>query len=94
VFHGRARRGGGRRPSRAAPRQCESPGPPQTAVIAGGCFWGVQGVYRHVRGVQSVLSGYAGGTQMERSKVFAGPIVTRVDPLDAFYRAEAYRSVP
>ena len=147
----------------------KAPGPMQTAVIAGGCFWGVQGVYQHVRGVQSVLSGYAGGTkatatyqavsrggtghaesveirfdpkelsygeilqiffsvvhdptqlnrqgpdtgtqyrsnifyvddtqkriaqayltQMERSKVFAGAIVTRVDPLDAFYPAESY----
>src|SRR5215467_4481932 len=36
-------------------------GPMQTAVLAGGCFWGVQGVYQHVRGVQKVLSGYAGG---------------------------------
>src|SRR5215470_15970335 len=35
----------------------------QTAVIAGGCFWGVQGVYQHVRGVQKVLSGYAGGAK-------------------------------
>jgi peptide-methionine (S)-S-oxide reductase len=33
----------------------------QTAVIAGGCFWGVQGVYQHVKGVRNVLSGYAGG---------------------------------
>jgi peptide-methionine (S)-S-oxide reductase len=37
--------------------------PPQTAVVAGGCFWGVHGVYQHVRGVQKVLSGYAGGTK-------------------------------
>jgi peptide-methionine (S)-S-oxide reductase len=36
-------------------------GPPQTAVLSGGCFWGVQGVYEHVRGVQKVLAGYAGG---------------------------------
>jgi peptide-methionine (S)-S-oxide reductase len=36
-------------------------GAPQTAVIAGGCFWGVQGVFEHVRGVQRVLAGYAGG---------------------------------
>ena len=36
-------------------------GPLQTAVLAGGCFWGVQGVYQHVRGVRKVLSGYAGG---------------------------------
>jgi methionine-S-sulfoxide reductase len=33
----------------------------QTAVLAGGCFWGVQGVYQHLRGVKSVLSGYSGG---------------------------------
>jgi peptide-methionine (S)-S-oxide reductase len=33
----------------------------QTAVIAGGCFWGVQGVYQHLVGVKNVLSGYSGG---------------------------------
>ena len=38
-------------------------GPLQTAVLAGGCFWGVQGVYQHVRGIRTVLSGYAGGTR-------------------------------
>jgi peptide-methionine (S)-S-oxide reductase len=36
-------------------------GAPQTAVLAGGCFWGVQGVFEHVRGVQKVIAGYAGG---------------------------------
>jgi peptide-methionine (S)-S-oxide reductase len=36
-------------------------GATQTAVLAGGCFWGVQGVFQHVRGVQKVISGYAGG---------------------------------
>jgi peptide-methionine (S)-S-oxide reductase len=34
---------------------------PETAVIAGGCFWGVQGVFQHVDGVISAVSGYAGG---------------------------------
>ena len=33
----------------------------ETAVLAGGCFWGVQGVFQHVRGVTSAVSGYAGG---------------------------------
>ena len=33
----------------------------QVAVLAGGCFWGVQGVYQHVAGVKEALSGYAGG---------------------------------
>jgi peptide-methionine (S)-S-oxide reductase len=32
-----------------------------TAVLAGGCFWGVQGVFQHVKGVESAVSGYAGG---------------------------------
>ncbi|HKE46294.1 MAG TPA: peptide-methionine (S)-S-oxide reductase MsrA [Steroidobacteraceae bacterium] len=36
-------------------------GPMQTAVLAGGCFWGVQGVFQHLRGVKQALSGYAGG---------------------------------
>jgi peptide-methionine (S)-S-oxide reductase len=141
----------------------------QTAVLAGGCFWGVQGVYQHVRGVHRVRSGYAGGTkataeyeavsrgdtghaesveisfdpeelsygeilqiffsvvhdptqlnsqgpdtgtqyrsnifyadesqeriaqayitQLEGTKAFGRPLVTRVDPLSAFYPAEAY----
>ncbi len=144
-------------------------GTTQTAVVAGGCFWGVQGVYQHVRGVQRVLSGYSGGSkasadyetvsrggtkhaesveirydprelsygqilqiyfsvvhdptqlnrqgpdsgtqyrsnifyadesqkriaeayiaQLEKSKVFGRPIVTRVDALDGFYPAEGY----
>jgi peptide-methionine (S)-S-oxide reductase len=42
------------------PRQS---GASQTAVLAGGCFWGVQGVFEHVRGVQRVLAGYSGGSR-------------------------------
>src|SRR5262249_4340067 len=33
----------------------------QTAVLAGGCYWGVEGVYEHVKGVRNVVSGFAGG---------------------------------
>jgi peptide-methionine (S)-S-oxide reductase len=33
----------------------------ETAVFAGGCFWGVQGVFQHVEGVYNAVSGYAGG---------------------------------
>ena len=141
----------------------------QAAVLAGGCFWGVQGVFQHTKGVKNVLSGYSGGekttatyeqvgsgrtghaesvqivfdpreisygeilriyfsvahdptelnrqgpdtgtqyrsvvfyadssqqriaqayiAQLERTHVFTQPIVTRVDPLKAFYPAEAY----
>jgi peptide-methionine (S)-S-oxide reductase len=34
----------------------------EVAILAGGCFWGVQGVFQHVEGVLSAVSGYAGGT--------------------------------
>lgn len=36
-------------------------GPLQTAVLSGGCFWGTQGVFEHVKGVRQVLAGYSGG---------------------------------
>ena len=141
----------------------------ETAVLAGGCFWGVDAVFKHVKGVSSVVSGYAGGSvrnpdyeavstgttghaesvkitydpsqvrfsdllriffsvatdptelnrqgpdegtqyrsvifyasedqkqtalayidQLNRAKVFSGPIVTQVVPFKAFYPAEAY----
>lgn len=35
----------------------------ETVVLAGGCFWGVQGVFQHVAGVTSAVSGYAGGAE-------------------------------
>ena len=46
-----------------APAADPAPGPAtsETAVLAGGCFWGVQGVFQHVAGVTSAVSGYAGG---------------------------------
>ncbi len=37
------------------------PSKSETAVLAGGCFWGVQGVFQHVKGVSAATSGYAGG---------------------------------
>ncbi|NLS06720.1 peptide-methionine (S)-S-oxide reductase MsrA [Rhizobium sp. P32RR-XVIII] len=47
-----------------APVQDEKPGAGlETAVFAGGCFWGVQGVFQHVDGVVSATSGYAGGVK-------------------------------
>jgi peptide-methionine (S)-S-oxide reductase len=35
----------------------------QTVVLAGGCFWGLQGMFEHVQGVTKVVAGYAGGTE-------------------------------
>lgn len=142
---------------------------PQVAVLAGGCFWGLQGMFEHVNGVTQVVAGYSGGdkatahyemvgtettghaesvkitfdpkkisygqllrlffsvahdpTQLDRqgpdrgpsyrseiffanatqeriarayvkqltaAKVFASPIVTKIEPLKAFYDAEDY----
>jgi peptide-methionine (S)-S-oxide reductase len=37
----------------------------ETAVLAGGCFWGVQAVFQHVKGVTNAVSGYAGGAQKD-----------------------------
>jgi len=42
-------------PAAAAPRT-------ETAVLAGGCFWGMEWVFEHVKGVTNVVSGYAGGS--------------------------------
>lgn len=35
----------------------------KTAIFSGGCFWGIEGVFSHVKGVKSAVSGYHGGTQ-------------------------------
>ena len=40
-----------------------SPANEEVAVLSGGCFWGLQGVFDHVRGVKQVLAGYAGGSK-------------------------------
>jgi peptide-methionine (S)-S-oxide reductase len=45
----------------------------QTAVLAGGCFWGTQGVYEHVKGVKKVVAGYSGG---ERATAEYGTVST------------------
>jgi len=49
-------------PEFAAKSQYPAPTGTQTAVLAGGCFWGVDGVFKHVRGVVSVVSGFSGGS--------------------------------
>jgi peptide-methionine (S)-S-oxide reductase len=39
----------------------------ETAVLAGGCFWGMESVFEHVKGVTDVVSGYAGGSSADAS---------------------------
>jgi peptide-methionine (S)-S-oxide reductase len=147
----------------------EPAGPRERAVFAGGCFWGVQAVFQHTKGITSAVSGYAGGTlanpsygqvssgrtghaesveitfdpkeisydrllqiyffvahdptelnrqgpdegtqyrseifttsdaqqraakdtisELAKARAFSSPIVTKVEPLAAFYKAEAY----
>jgi peptide-methionine (S)-S-oxide reductase len=48
-------------PSPAVDAATSTTNSPQTAVIAGGCFWGIQSVFQHVKGVISATSGYSGG---------------------------------
>jgi len=47
-------------PAQAAPRT-------ETAVLAGGCFWGMESVFEHVKGVKDVVSGFAGGKAADAS---------------------------
>lgn len=47
-------------PAAAAPKT-------ETAVLAGGCFWGMESVFEHVKGVTNVVSGYAGGDSKDAS---------------------------
>src|SRR4029077_563794 len=60
------------------PPVLDTPANPQAtfevAILAGGCFWGVQGVFQHVQGVTSAVSGYAGGAKetAEYDKVGSG----------------------
>ena len=48
--------------SAGATAASKQPAPLQTAVLAGGCFWGVEAVFEHVKGVKDVVSGFAGGS--------------------------------
>jgi len=50
-------------PAPSADLVTEAAGPQEVAVFAGGCFWGVQGVFQHTKGVIQAVSGYAGGSK-------------------------------
>jgi hypothetical protein len=73
-------------------------GAAQTAVLAGGCFWGVQGVFEHVRGVQKVVAGYAGGEAIfyadDTQKHIAEAYIRQLEGSHAFARAIVTRVDP
>jgi peptide-methionine (S)-S-oxide reductase len=54
-----------------APPKAATPGE-ATAVFAGGCFWGVDAVFKHVKGVKNVVSGYSGGSALTAKYMLVG----------------------
>jgi peptide-methionine (S)-S-oxide reductase len=54
-----------------APPKAATPGE-ATAVFAGGCFWGVDAVFKHVKGVRNVVSGYSGGNAQTAKYMLVG----------------------
>ena len=52
----------------------------ETAVFAGGCFWGVQGVFQHVKGVTNAVSGYSGGDEATPRTTRPSATATRATP--------------
>ena len=58
----------------------------KTAIFAGGCFWGVEGVFSHVKGVTSVVSGYHGGTaSTARYELVGGGDTTHAEAVKVTY---------
>lgn len=55
----------------------------QTAVLAGGCYWGMDSVYEHVKGVRGVISGWAGGSD---GLIHAEAVQIRFDPSQISYQ--------
>ena len=63
-------------------------GSAETAVLAGGCFWGMEAVFEHVKGVKSVQSGYAGGTaQTAKYEVVATEKTRHAEAIKIVYDA-------
>lgn len=67
--------------------------PKETVILAGGCFWGVEAVFEHVRGVTSVVSGYAtpaappsAEPSMRGGKGYAEAVRVKYDPSEVSYR--------
>lgn len=64
----------------------------QTAIFAGGCFWGIEAVFAHTNGVQSAVSGYHGGTQRQASyRLVASGVTDHAEAVRVVYDPSVIR---
>jgi peptide-methionine (S)-S-oxide reductase len=83
----------GQVPAFAGKLQVDAPAGEQSAVLAGGCFWGVEGVFDHVKGVSQAVSGYSGGSMADPSYEdvstgttgYAESVMVKFDPSTVSY---------
>lgn len=75
-----------------AKRTAKEAGGLKTAIFAGGCFWGVEAVFSHVKGVKSAVSGYHGGTQRSASyKLVSSGITDHAEAVKVTYDPKVVR---
>ncbi len=64
----------------------------QTAIFAGGCFWGIEAVFSHTRGVHSAVSGYHGGTEQQASyRLVASGVTDHAEAVRVVYDPSVVR---
>lgn len=64
----------------------------KTAIFAGGCFWGVEGVFSHVKGVKSAVSGYHGGTERQADyKLVSSGVTDHAEAVKIVYDPKVIR---
>ncbi|WP_374407511.1 peptide-methionine (S)-S-oxide reductase MsrA [Pelagerythrobacter sp.] len=64
----------------------------KTAIFAGGCFWGVEGVFSHVKGVKSAVAGYHGGTERQADyKIVSSGITDHAEAVKVTYDPKVIR---
>ncbi len=74
-----------------ATRQADETGL-QTAIFAGGCFWGIEGIFSHTRGVRSAVSGYHGGTEAQaRYSLVASGVTDHAEAVRVVYDPSVVR---
>ncbi|MBX7541618.1 peptide-methionine (S)-S-oxide reductase MsrA [Qipengyuania sphaerica] len=76
----------------AAQRTAKESGGLKTAIFAGGCFWGVEAVFSHTKGVTSAVSGYHGGTQRQAQyKLVSSGVTDHVEAVKVTYDPKVIR---